>query len=134
VKNVTANGAKERASVLNYMKENPYDNFNAVLRVIRKAFRDWKEVNLMMNKDLIAYIEERVADIGKEELYVLIPFIVEKIGDSKFSEALYRIINDVSRRLPGRYIIGHIIKYIKSTEGKKPKLNGDACTLLVRII
>jgi hypothetical protein len=39
----------------------------------------------MMNKDLIAYIEERVADIGKEELYVLIPFIVEKIGDSKFS-------------------------------------------------
>lgn len=85
VKNVTANGAKERGSVLNYMKENPYDNFNAVLRVIRKVFKDWKEVNLMMNKDLIAYIEERVADIGKEELYVLIPFIVEKIGDSKFS-------------------------------------------------
>jgi hypothetical protein len=116
------------------MKENPYDNFNAVLRVIRKVFKDWKEVNLMMNKDLIAYIEERVADIGKEELYVLIPFIVEKIGDSKFSEALYRIINDVSRRIPGKYIIGHIIRYIKSTEGKKPKLNGDACTLLVRII
>lgn len=56
VKNVTANGANERASVLNYLKENPYENFNAVVRVIRRAFKEWKEVNLKMNKDLIAYL------------------------------------------------------------------------------
>jgi hypothetical protein len=120
--------------VLAYLKENPYENFNAVIRVLRKAFKDWKEVNLMMNKDLIAYIEERVDDINKQELYVLVPYIVEKIGDSKFSEALYRIIADISKRVPGRYFVGHIIRYIRSTEGKKPKLNGDVCILLIRII
>ena len=56
VKNVSANGANERASVLNYLRENPYENFNAVVRVIRRAFKEWKEVNLKMNKDLIAYL------------------------------------------------------------------------------
>ena len=62
---MNANGANERSSVLNYLRENPYENFNAVLRVIKKAFKDWKEVNLKMNKDFIAYLEERAGDIGK---------------------------------------------------------------------
>ena len=51
--------------MLNFLRENPYENFNAVVRVIRKAFKEWKEVNLKMNKDLITYLEERVEDIGK---------------------------------------------------------------------
>lgn len=67
------------------MRENPYQNFNDVLRVIRKAYKDWKEVNLNMNKDLIAYLEERQSDIGKPEAYCLLPYIIEKIGDNKFA-------------------------------------------------
>lgn len=82
---MTANSATDRASVLNYLHENPYENFNAVIRVIRKAFKEWKEVNLKMNKDLISYLEERVADISKPESYVLIPYIAEKSADTKFS-------------------------------------------------
>ena len=39
IKNVTANGANERGSVLNYFKENPYENFNAIVRVIRRVFK-----------------------------------------------------------------------------------------------
>lgn len=65
VKKVTSNSAADRATVLTYLTENPYDNFNAVIRVLKRAFKDWKEVNLKMNKDLIAYLEERVGDIGK---------------------------------------------------------------------
>ena len=30
--------------------------------------------------------------------------------------------------------MGHILRYIRSTEGKKPKLNGDTCVLLVKVI
>lgn len=67
------------------MRDNPYENFNDVLRVVRKAYKDWKEVNLNMNKDLIMYLNERVGDIGKPESYVVIPYIVEKIGDNKFA-------------------------------------------------
>jgi hypothetical protein len=52
--------------------------------VIRKAYKDWKEVNLQMNKDLISYLEERQGDIGKPEAYVILPYIIEKIGDNKF--------------------------------------------------
>jgi hypothetical protein len=38
-----------------------------------------------MNKDLIAYLEERQSDIGKPEAYCLLPYIIEKIGDNKFA-------------------------------------------------
>lgn len=38
------------------------------------------------------------------------------------------------KRIPGKYIVGHIIRYIKSTEGKKPKINSDACTLIAKVI
>ena len=67
------------------MRDNPYENFNDVIRVIRKAYKEWGEGNLSMNKDLIAFLEERQADIGKPEAYVIIPYIIEKIGDSKFA-------------------------------------------------
>lgn len=67
------------------MRDNPYENFNDVIRVIRKAYKEWREVNLSMNKDLIAFLEERQTDIGKPEAYVIIPYIIEKIGDSKFA-------------------------------------------------
>lgn len=38
------------------------------------------------------------------------------------------------KKLPGKYVIGHIIKYIRGTDGKKPKLNGDAAVLISKII
>lgn len=87
-----------------------------------------------MNKQLIAFFEDRSEDINKEEAYVLIPFIVEKIGDGKFADPLYKIVSTMCRKIPGKYLIGHIVKYIKGTEGKKPKLNSDACTLLSKIV
>jgi hypothetical protein len=33
--------------------------------VLKRVFKEWKEVNVMMNKDLISYLEERQAEIGK---------------------------------------------------------------------
>jgi len=56
VKNINGSTAAERGKILNYLRENPYENFNAVLRVVRKAFKDWKEINVPMNKDLINYL------------------------------------------------------------------------------
>jgi hypothetical protein len=57
IKKITATSANDRGQVLAYMRDNPYENFNDVLRVIRKAYKDWKEVNLNMTKDLIAYFD-----------------------------------------------------------------------------
>lgn len=85
-----------------------------------------------MYKELISYLQQRQTEIGKEQLYVILPFIVDKIGDPKFAQSLYCIVANICSRVSGRYIIGHIIKY--ASEGKKPKIVGDACTLLVQII
>lgn len=65
---------------------------------------------------------------------MLLPYILEKIGDTKFAESLHTIVNSMCKRIPGKYLVGHITKYIRSTEGKKPKLNSDACSLIVKII
>lgn len=56
MKNINASTAADRGKILIYLRENPYENFNAVVRVIRKAFKDWKEVNVPVNKDLISYL------------------------------------------------------------------------------
>ena len=67
-----------------------------------------------MNKDLLAYLEERVGDIGKPEAYVLIPFIAEKIADTKFSEQLSRLVISMCERIPAKYLMGHFMRYVRS--------------------
>lgn len=87
-----------------------------------------------MTKDLIAYLEERVADIGKREAYVVIPYIIEKIGDSKFAEPLVRLTVNICKSVSPRYICGHLIRCSKTVAASKPKINGDTCTLIVKVI
>ena len=105
-----------------------------MLRVIRKAYKDWKEVNLNMVKELITYLTERQESIEKPEFYVIAPFVAEKIGDNKFQENLYGLVTSLCRRIPSTFIIGHLIKYVRSTQGKKPKMNSDLCSLIVKVI
>ncbi len=40
------------------------------------------------------------------------------------------ILENVCTRIPSIYLIGFIIKYIKDTDFKKPKLTIDACKLI----
>ena len=37
-------------------------------------------------------------------------------------------------RIPAKFLMGHFMRYVRSPENKKPKLNGDICSILVRII
>ena len=60
-------------------------NFEAVLKVLKKAYKDWKESNLNMNKELMAFLASNVDRITKREFYVILPCILEKISDSKFA-------------------------------------------------
>lgn len=64
----------------------------------------------------------------------MIPYIAEKIGDSKFSEQLNRLVILMCERVPAKFMMGHFIRYARSPENKKPKLNGDICVVLARII
>jgi len=63
-----------------------------------------------------------------------LPFIIERINDNKFSEQLYKIVANICNRIPAKFVIGHIIRYVRSTEGKKPKLNGDTCLFITKIV
>lgn len=38
------------------------------------------------------------------------------------------------QRVPAKFLIAHFIKYAQSPENKKPKLNGDICSILIKII
>ena len=37
-------------------------------------------------------------------------------------------------RIPARFLTGHFIKYALRPENKKPKINGDICQVLIKII
>ena len=87
-----------------------------------------------MNKELIAFIEEKSNQIDKPELVIIIPFLIEKIGDSKFSEPLYRGIQNICEKIPGIFIVGYLIEKTKALDNKKPKLNQDVCGCIGRII
>lgn len=118
---------------MNLLKAESYDLLT-VFSIIRELFKDWKEVNLLMNKELIAYIEEKANEIDKPELIIIIPFIIEKIGDSKFSEPLYRALEIICQKIPGTFIVGYFLEKIKLLDNKKPKLNADVCNCICKII
>ncbi len=47
--------------------------------------------------------------MDKPEIVIIIPFIIEKIGDSKFSEPLYRALENILQKIPGTFIVGYLI-------------------------
>ena len=46
---------------------------------------------------------------------MIIPYIVEKFGDPKFAEPLTRLVQFMCKGVPPKYLISHIIKYVRST-------------------
>jgi hypothetical protein len=44
------------------------------------------------------------------------------------------VVIAMCERVPARFLIGHFIRYAKSPENKKPKLNGDICSIIIKII
>lgn len=108
IKNIKASGAKERTNVMNLLKADSYDLLTT-FNIMRELFKDWKEVNLVMNKELIAFIEEKSNEMDKPEIVIMIPFMIEKIGDTKFTESLFRSLENILQKIPGTFIVGYFI-------------------------
>jgi hypothetical protein len=49
---------------MNLLKADSYDLLTT-FNIMRELFKDWKEVNLVMNKELIAFIEEKSNEMDK---------------------------------------------------------------------
>ena len=43
-------------------------------------------------------------------------------------------MTSICERVPAKFLMGHFIKYVRSPDNKKPKMNGDICCILIRII
>ena len=50
--------------IKNLLKADSYDLLTT-FNIMRELFKDWKEVNLVMNKELIAFIEEKSNEMDK---------------------------------------------------------------------
>ena len=44
---------------------------------------------------------------------IILPFILDKLGDNKFAESLKIIIDQLIQKIPPKFFIGQILKYIK---------------------
>lgn len=44
------------------------------------------------------------------------------------------VVVSTCERVPAKFLVGHFIRYAKSPENKKPKINGDICSVIIKII
>jgi hypothetical protein len=47
--------------------------------------------------------------MDKPEIVIMIPFMIEKIGDTKFTESLFRSLENILQKIPGTFIVGYFI-------------------------
>lgn len=63
----------------------------AILVVLKKKLKDWKEGNLNLNKDLFGlfqFLLEENYKFSKKGYQVLVGLFIEKLGDAKFNDIL----------------------------------------------
>lgn len=78
-------------------------------------YKEWKESNLVMNKELMAFLASNSEKITKRECYVIIPCLLEKVADSKFAEPMGVLTDTLIQRIPPKFFANQILKYLKPT-------------------
>jgi hypothetical protein len=68
----------------------------------------------------MAFLADNVERVSKREFYVILPCILEKLGDSKFAEPIATITDVIVQKIPPKFLGNHIVKYVKPSETRKP--------------
>jgi len=70
----------------------------AILVVLRKKLKDWKEGNLNLNKDLFGlfqFLLEGNYKFSKKGYQQLVGLFIEKLGDDKFNDIMQKMLENI---------------------------------------
>ena len=119
LKGLSSSDWKEKQKAIMSFSENMdiiLMNLEEFLVVLRGKLKNFKENNLNIMKELFVFLvnDDFLQKIDKKCFNVISGLLVEKMGDSKFSEQISQILCKSSRKISLKFIIPNIIQRISS--------------------
>jgi len=79
----------------------------ATVRFIKIKMKDWKESNIVLMKEIVETLKkvtEFCERIPKRALWVYAPFLVDKIGDVKFSASVKELLISLADFVTAKFV------------------------------
>jgi hypothetical protein len=115
-------------------------HLEATLVVLKKRAKDWKEGNLNVVRELLAFIAH-VAEkhvLTRRSFAIVAPFIFDKLGDSKFTDVVGNIILQSAAACAPTHVatllLQHVTTQKKGSTAAPPKVLQDAGKALAALI
>lgn len=94
----------------------------AMCRFIKTAMKDWKESNMNMIKESINSLNlclENCERIPKRAMNLFAPFVVEKIGDTKYQASIIKMADSAAEYCGSKFVATQMLK--TGSKSKVPK-------------
>jgi hypothetical protein len=111
------------------------DVVEGLAKFIKSRLKDWKESNLNIIKETIALFNKvslSCEKVNKRSAACLMPFLVDKIGDSKYMAGVQELIINLAELVSPKFMALQIIKYAASA--KSPNIIKESCNELNKMI
>lgn len=106
----------------------------AVVRFTKMKMKDWKESNINLIKEAIALftaIAQNCEKLTKRSVWVIMPFLSDKLGDVKVVNSVSELLLSMSEVVTPKYVALQIIKHASSA--KSPNVIKESCNTLLRM-
>ena len=70
---------------------------------------------------------------NKRSIHMVVPFLVDKLSDSKYVQSIEEVLQSVCRYIPPKFVISQLIS---NSDPKKasPKSTAEACNQIAKLI
>lgn len=111
------------------------DIIEAVVRFTKSKMKDWKESNINLVKETLALfgaISQNCEKLGKRSVFIMMPFLSDKLGDVKQLAVVSELLLSLSEVVTPKYVALQVIKHASSA--KSPNVIKESCNILVKMI
>lgn len=110
------------------------DVIEGVVKFTKMKMKDWKESNINLIKESIALftvIAQNCDKLSKRSVWVMMPFLSDKLGDVKVLNSVSELILSLSEVVTPKYVASQVIKHASSA--KSPNVLKESCNVLLKM-
>jgi len=110
------------------------DVCEAVAKFIKAKMKDWKESNINLIKETVAFfgtMAQSCDKINKRGVSCAMSFFSEKIGDAKTQNSVHEVLMNLAEIVTPKFISLQVIKY--GASAKSPNVIRETCNLLANL-
>lgn len=101
------------------------------MRFTKSKMKDWKESNINLIKESLALfgaISQNCEKLGKRSVFIMMPFLSDKLGDSKLLALVSELLLSLSEVVTPKYVGLQVIKH--ASTAKSPNVIKESCNIL----